>query len=83
MPPYASFLIRCWRFDSGTERIKVEHIQSGDNVQLSSLDDAIAWLAAILDAGDGYQRNDRTPENDRAGRQRWPSDEAKTAGGDT
>lgn len=41
---YTSFLIRCWRLDEDEQRIKIEHIQSGENVQVETLMAAIDWL---------------------------------------
>ncbi len=41
---YSSFMVRCWRFDDDRRRIKVEHIQSGQDTQLATLDAALAWI---------------------------------------
>jgi hypothetical protein len=43
---YASFLVRCWRLSAEEERIKIEHIQSGDSTQVASLTDAVTWIEA-------------------------------------
>ena len=43
---YSSFLIRCWLLDSGEQRIKIEHIQSGKTTQLASPAAALAWIHA-------------------------------------
>lgn len=43
---YASFLIRCWLLDGGEQRIKVEHIQSGDSIQVATPTAAINWISA-------------------------------------
>lgn len=43
---YSSFLIRCWRLDAGVQRIKIEHIQSGLGVQVSTLSSATEWIVA-------------------------------------
>jgi hypothetical protein len=41
---YASFLIRCWRLGEEVERIKVEHIQSGESAQVTTIEAAFAWI---------------------------------------
>ena len=43
---YGSFLLRCWRLDSGARRIAIEHIQSGARGQAATLAAAIAWIEA-------------------------------------
>lgn len=43
---YSSFLIRRWSLASGTQRISVEHIQSGEQVFVPTLDAATAWIGA-------------------------------------
>jgi hypothetical protein len=42
--PYASFLVRCWRLGDGEQRIKLEHIQSGEGTQVATWQAALAWL---------------------------------------
>ncbi len=41
---YTSFLIRLWRLAQGQMRVRIEHIQSGEVVQVKSLEEATAWL---------------------------------------
>jgi hypothetical protein len=41
---YTSFLIRLWRLAEGQTRVRIEHIQSGEVVQVNSLEEATAWL---------------------------------------
>ena len=41
---YNSFLIRCWHLDEHGQRIKIEHIQSGDVAVVATLAAALAWL---------------------------------------
>ncbi len=43
---YASFVIRCWRLTHEERRIKIEHLQSGEVVQVLTLPEAVAWLEA-------------------------------------
>lgn len=38
-----SFMIRWWHGD-GTERLELEHVQSGRKAFMPSLRDAVAWL---------------------------------------
>jgi hypothetical protein len=43
---YASFLVRWWYLDGGGQRVKVEHIQTGEHVLLDSLASAFDWVSA-------------------------------------
>ena len=43
---YTSFLLRWWHLDDHQQRIKIEHVQSGEGVQVAKLADALAWLEA-------------------------------------
>ena len=42
---YSSFLLRCWHAGDGQLRIKLEHVQSGDCVQVETDGAATAWLS--------------------------------------
>lgn len=46
---YASFLIRQWLLHDGQQRVAVEHIQSGRQIQLTTLDEVCAWIASLDD----------------------------------
>lgn len=41
---YASFLVRCWRLSEEVERIKIEHIQSGERAQVTTMEAAFTWI---------------------------------------
>lgn len=41
---YNSFLIRCWHLDEHEQRIKIEHIQSGEGTVVATLAAALTWL---------------------------------------
>lgn len=41
-----SFLVRCWDLDSDTQRIEIEHIQSGRKVLAKSAAAAVEWICA-------------------------------------
>jgi hypothetical protein len=56
---YSSFLIRCWLLDSGEQRIKIEHIQSGEAVQVASPTAAITWVRAHWSELFGREANDQ------------------------
>jgi hypothetical protein len=43
---YATFVLRHWRRDDGTERVEIEHVQSGARARLASLAEALAWIDA-------------------------------------
>jgi hypothetical protein len=49
---YRAYVLRHWRRDDGTERVEVEHIQSGARARLASLAEALAWI----DAGGAGER---------------------------
>jgi hypothetical protein len=42
--PYSSFLIRCWGLSDGKQRIKVQHIQSGEWTQVPTFAAAFDWM---------------------------------------
>lgn len=46
---YSSFLIRCWRLDDGEQRIKNEHIQTGEGLQAATLAAAFTWIESRWD----------------------------------
>jgi hypothetical protein len=48
---YSSFLIRYWHLTSGARRITVEHVQSGEEAILPTLDAAAGWIGARGGAG--------------------------------
>jgi len=41
---YNSFLIRCWYLNEHEQRIKIEHIQSGEGIMVATLAAALTWL---------------------------------------
>lgn len=43
---YASFLVRCWVLVEGEQRIRIEHIQSLEWTQVTTFDEALAWMQA-------------------------------------
>lgn len=49
-PRYASFLLRCWILATSERRVRVAHIQSGEELRTNSLEAALAWIAAHDDA---------------------------------
>ncbi len=60
---YTSFLVRCWRLSGDQRRIKIAHVQSGTETQVSSLAAALAWLATCWQepAGDEHAPVGRSP----------------------
>jgi hypothetical protein len=46
---FSSFLIRWWS-NGDTERLELEHIQTGHKQRAASIEDAVAWLNAQQDA---------------------------------
>lgn len=47
---HTSFLLRCWDLGSDSERIEIEHVQSGTKVLAKSVGSAIEWICAHGDA---------------------------------
>ena len=43
---YSSFLIRLWGLGEGQLRVRLEHIQSGEVMQVETLKEALAWVEA-------------------------------------
>jgi hypothetical protein len=50
---YNSFLVRCWIFDGDAWRIQIEHVQSGDRMQVAVPEEAIAWIRAYCEKPTG------------------------------
>ena len=42
---YRSFTVRCWHFDRGQQQFKVECLQTREQVQVPTLEAAVAWIA--------------------------------------
>lgn len=47
---YSSFLVRCWHLASGERRVRVEHVQTGEVLHATTLEDAFAWMDARVGA---------------------------------
>ncbi len=47
---YGSFLVRCWRLNSGERRIEIEHIASGARARVSSAAAALEWIGTQTDS---------------------------------
>jgi len=43
---YDSFLLRCWGLGSERPRIKLEHVQSGASIRVTTLAAAMDWISA-------------------------------------
>lgn len=50
MRRHNSFLLRCWDLGSDSERIEIEHIQSGMKSLVKSVAAAVEWICAHDDA---------------------------------
>jgi hypothetical protein len=61
---YASFVVRCWTVGDGERRIKIEHIQSGEETQVATWAAALAWLGA---------RSETSPGGSPSGSERPPA----------
>lgn len=46
MQEYDSFLVRCWRAAGQGARVKVEHVQSGEETRAATLEAALTWISA-------------------------------------
>jgi hypothetical protein len=40
----SSFLVRCWQLSSGTQRVDIEHIQTGEKARFRTLAEAMEWI---------------------------------------
>ena len=83
---YTSFLIRCWRLSGEQRRIKVEHIQSGEWAQVTTLAEAVAWLGTQWGEAPGEHRavpncagstSGREVRGETAGKERLMTDDAR------
>ena len=50
---YSSFLLRCWHGCGDEQRIKIEHIQSGERAQVTTLAAALVWIDAPCELTSG------------------------------
>ena len=51
MRSYDSFLLRCWGLGGERLRIKLEHVQSGASIRVTTLAAAMEWITARGRAG--------------------------------
>src|SRR3954453_12135903 len=42
---YESYRVRCWRWTDGSQRMVIEHVQSGSRTVVASPSDAVAWIS--------------------------------------
>jgi hypothetical protein len=40
----SSFLVRCWQLSSGSQRIEIEHIQTGEKARFRTLPEGMEWI---------------------------------------
>ena len=55
---FSSFLLRWWRGDE-SERLEIEHIQSGRKLLTASIEDAIGWLHDQMNAEQHPEESER------------------------
>jgi hypothetical protein len=56
---HSSFLLRCWWLNGSSERVEVEHIQTGEKVLVMSVAEAVAWICTRHDDRTVPDRNER------------------------
>jgi hypothetical protein len=71
MKGYSSFLVRCWQLDSGAQRITIEHVQSGEQIAVATLDAATRWIGAQGIAPPGVPRGGACEPENREGGGTW------------
>lgn len=61
---YSSYLLRWWHVGRGLQRFEVQHIQSGERIVVTSLEEATAWIGARAPRpeADGATTQDRQDE---------------------
>lgn len=47
---YGSFVIRCWRLPDESYRVEIEHVQSGEKADATSLAAVQSWIEAHIPA---------------------------------
>jgi hypothetical protein len=50
---YHSFMIRFWRLSAGERRVVIQHLQTGEQARVLTLEAALAWLADRAKAASG------------------------------
>ncbi len=67
MRRHSSFLLRCWDIGSDSERIEIEHIQSGRKTLATSIAAAVEWLCAhsgeVADQPNATSRRNEASDN--------------------
>ena len=64
---FSSFLLRWWRSDE-SERLEIEHIQSGRKLLTASIEDAVGWLDEQVKVEPQQEPPGRS-DNDGSGRE--------------
>lgn len=49
MRHYGSFLVRWWHTEQQQQRLRIRHVQSGEEFMVEALAEALAWMAARVD----------------------------------
>ncbi len=47
---YGAFLLRGWQLGDEGKRFEIAHIQSGESLRATTLEEVIAWVGARLEA---------------------------------
>ena len=59
---YHSFMIRFWRLSAGERRIMIQHLQTGEQARVLTLEDALVWLGDRAEvAADAGPHNSAPP----------------------
>lgn len=58
---YESYLLRSWRWTDGSQRMVIEHVQSGTRTVVASPSDAVAWITDQTSVVGEGQREQTSP----------------------
>jgi len=62
---YGAFVLRYWWLTPDAVRVEIEHVQSGERVQVGSLGAALAWLEGHVAPMDEKVSSGSVPPSDR------------------
>lgn len=73
---YNSFLVRCWQLNGHERRIRIEHVQTGARVRVSSVVEAIEWISArsggvepLAETDEANPAHSRVPHGSNGGKE--------------
>jgi hypothetical protein len=71
---YSSFVVRRWQLELDSERVQVEHMQSGKRTVVDSLTTAARWMESMMPSAERGDSHEADKEVDRLEDEQRPQD---------